>query len=362
VILSEPERRRFPARALAVVVAVVLVAGSLAFRQLVLEDDDNSGSGGGGNGGDGPLRVACVEELEDVCADLDAEIVVEPAGDTAARLVEVPEDEDADIDAWITYAPWPEIVDARREIAGVDPLLANTGEPIGRSPLVIAARQDRAAVLTAHCNGVVTWTCVGEVAGTPWTSIGGEETWGVVRPAHAEPLTSGTGLLVLGAVVASFVATPETDADHISRIDWEANDAFPGWFQNLERSVPVDAFTPGRDPLGTWLQRRLIGYDLVATTEAAALTSLAAAAPDIRDDATVLYPAPVATADVVLAPVAGGRNATGLEEDLTEALIAAGYRTDGNAPPGAPALPETDGLPTPGALDALRGLWEGVAR
>ena len=233
---------------------------------------------------------------------------------------------------------------------------------IARSPLVIAARQDRAAVLTAFCGGQVTWTCVGEVAGAPWTDIGGQETWGVVRPAHAEPLTSGAGLLVLGAAVASFVATPEVDADAVTPIDWDTNDAFPGWFQNLERTVPEEAFTPGRDPLGTWLQRRLIGYDLVGTTEAAALTSLAAAAPDIRDDATVLYPAPVATADVLLAPVAGGRDATGLEDDLTEALITAGYRVDGNAPPGAPVLPESDGLPAPGALDALRGLWERVAR
>ena len=83
----------------------------------------------------------------------------------------------------------------------------------------------------------------------------------------------------------------------------------------------------------------------------------------VRDSSTVLYPRPVATADVVLTPVAGGRNPSGLEDDLRDALADHGYRVDGStAPAGAPALGDTDGLPSAGALYAIRGLWAGVVR
>ena len=143
-----------------------------------------------------------------------------------------PRTTDADIDAWITYAPWAgnrgrAARDRRRRSAPrqhrrPDRALAprDRGPPgPGRGvDRVLRRRKSR-----GHASE--------RSPGTPWTDIGGEETWGVVRPAHAEPLTSGTGLLVLGAAVASFVATPEIDADAVSRIDWETNDAFPGWFQ-----------------------------------------------------------------------------------------------------------------------------------
>ena len=71
----------------------------------------------------------------------------------------------------------------------------------------------------------------------------------------------------------------------------------------------------------------------------------------------------MATADVVLTPVAGGRDPSDLEPDLRDALADRGYRVEGaDAPAGAPALGPTDGLPSAGALDALRGLWAGVVR
>jgi hypothetical protein len=69
------------------------------------------------------------------------------------------------------------------------------------------------------------------------------------------------------------------------------------------------------------------------------------------------------SADVVLTPVAGGRDPSDLEPDLRDALADRGYRVEGaDAPAGAPALGPTDGLPSAGALDALRGLWAGVVR
>ena len=74
----------------------------------------------------------------------------------------------------------------------------------------------------------MTWTCVGDRAGTPWSSFGGQETWGRVRPAHAEPETSAIGLLAVGQAVGDFVATDAIPVDRVTPIDWQSNDAFAG--------------------------------------------------------------------------------------------------------------------------------------
>ena len=156
----------------------------------------------------------------------------------------------------------------QRTAAGREPVLDDDIGPVARSPLVFVARKDRADVLAGACGGAVTWTCVGNRAGTPWSSFGGQETWGRVRPAHAEPVTSAIGLLAVGQAVGDFVATDEIPVDRVTPIDWQSNDAFAGWFQQLERSIPADAFVPGREPFDTWLQTRGTAYDLVMTTEA----------------------------------------------------------------------------------------------
>ena len=49
-------------------------------------------------------------------------------------------------------------------------------------------------------------------------------------------------------------------------------------------------------------------YDIVGTTEAEAGPRLARSARDRRDRVTLLYPAPVATADIVLRTDRGGRD------------------------------------------------------
>ncbi len=335
MIISEPPRRRFMGPLLALIAAIVMVGASVAIRQLVIEGDDDDTTADAPSSDD--LSIVCAVELAEVCARLDVGITLEPAGTTAAKIAagdEVP------YDAWVTFAP-----------------MTSTEEPAGRTPLILAARTDRAEVLTAHCGGTVTWTCIGEVAGEPWSAIGGEETWGAVKPAHADPVSSGLGRLVLGQAVASFLGTED-----FSLIDWQSNDAFPGWFQQLKQGVPASAFAVNADPFAAWLRQRLAGFDVVATTEAQAVTALATVAPDLRDRVTLIYPAPVATADVVLAPLAGGGGA--LADDLRDALEEQNYRVDDAPPDGAPAdapeLPATDGLPPTGVLEALSQLWEGI--
>lgn len=363
MIVSEPGRGRFPSRPLAVVAAALMIGASLAVRAFVIDDN---GSGGGSGERDGPFRVACAAELRAACEAVksgDVEVVVEPAGETEAALASAAGANEAGIDAWLTYAPSVGIVADARERAGLDPILGDPGEPLARSPLVLVARADRAGALRGTCGGEVTWACLGEAAGKPWPDAGGQETWGRVRPAHGHPRITGDGLLALGHAAGSYLATDEIGPDDVSRLDWETSDTFPGWFQRLERSIPVDAFDGG-DPFTRFLQTRLSAYDFVAMTEAAATTELARAAPDVRDAATVLYAAPVATADVVLVPV-GEAHPGDLAGDLRDALADAGFRVGGDPPPGAggaPGLPDTDGLPSPGALIALRDYWEDVVR
>jgi hypothetical protein len=82
---------------------------------------------------------------------------------------------------------------------------------------------------------------------------------------------------------------------------------------------------------------------------------------------TLLYPAPVATADVVFAKVTGrdtdvGDTVTG--DDGRAALARAGYRVDGEdraqGVPDKPALPDDSNLPPVDTLEALLQTWREV--
>lgn len=100
---------------LALVLAVAMIAGALVIR-------GGRGGDAGLLGGDDTLSVVCASELEAACRALgdDVEVVVEPAGVTAASLSAA--DATVDADAWLTLAPWPEIVAGNRQRAGLDTL------------------------------------------------------------------------------------------------------------------------------------------------------------------------------------------------------------------------------------------------
>jgi hypothetical protein len=91
-------------------------------------------------------------------------------------------------------------------------------------------------------------------------------------------------------------------------------------------------------------------YSAVATSEADAQRLLRGAD---RSDLTLLYPAPVATADLVVVPFAGHRADV---ERIRAALVDTCWR--GSACAGTTPLPEESGLPDPGLLDALRARWK----
>jgi hypothetical protein len=351
----------------AALVAVVMVLAALYVRGRIDE--------GGGSGGSA-VRLLCTTELESACTRLadhaDVAVTVEPAGTTAQSLATLPDARRGRVgfDAWLAPSPWPQLVDVRRRANGLAPMFATPSDPIGRSPLVLVVRADRKPVLEASppCNGKVDWKCVGAVAGRSWTELpGGQAAWGTVKPAHGDPTTGATALLVLSQASSEFLGKVD-----YSLADLEDNEQYLDWLSRIERAVPKlppSAASPFAEML---LQLPTATYDVVGTTEAEAGPGIAAAAPDRRKELTLLYPDPVVTADVVLAAVASGPrpdDAEGLAGDsnLAAALARTGWRVPGQS--GArgvrdtPALPRRPGLPDdPGALVALQETWRGVPK
>lgn len=297
-------------RVLALLAAAAMVAGSVAIRSRIEEDGEGATA----------LRVVCAAELGPVCDRVRgaADLTVEAAPVTADRLATA---DDPAIDGWLVPAPWPEIVDIRRRQRSLLPLFTDAGPPLARSRLVLVVRRD----LLARCGAAAEWKCLGEQAAT-----------GQARPSHANVRTNGLGVLLIGQATAAFFGR-----DDLSTIDLD-DPGFARWFRALELAAPPSL--SGGSPLDEMLGTNFASYNAVGTVEAEAEAVLAASA--IRDRAELLYPAPMATADVVLAGVGDG--ARRLRDPARRALGEAGWRTDGAG------LPATNGLPSPGFLDALR--------
>jgi hypothetical protein len=341
-------------RVLAVVAAAAMVAGSLALRSRLDRRESERSQ---------VLRLTCSTELEAACRQLERgdsrlQVSVEAAGSTADRLVAG--DADPGLDGWLVTAPWPDMVDLRRQARAQRPLFEGDRPVLARSPLVMVVAKDRAAALAPRCPGAsVGWRCLGDAAATDggWAAVGGRPEWGPVKPGHGSPATDGVGVLVLGQAVASWFG--RTD---LSTVDLE-DEGFQRWFTGLERAVPPSASSP----LTTLLVTGPAAVDAVGTTEAEAGPLLARSVR--RDSVALLYPSPMATADVVLATPTSGGPAESVARVVRgdagkAALAAAGWRVDGQrraeGVPDAPPLAAGDGLPPPGLLEALRARWREV--
>lgn len=348
-------------RLIAVAVAIALIFAAL----LIHGDIGGSGGGDSADHGDGTQRLLCSTEVATACDQLaqenGIEVDVQPAGDTVAQLSTL---SDADLralgyDGWLTLERDAAIVGDARARAQLEPAFDDVSEPIGRSPLLLAVWKERAAVLAKACGGELTWKCLGTVAGTRWASIGGDPGWGDVKPGHADPQTTAEGLAIIGQAASQYFGRVD-----LSLNDYE-DDAFLEWFTRLERAVPTGAADEA--PFERMLAAGPAAFDVVATTEAEAGPLLAAAAPDRRDAVTLLYPAPVATADVVYASIVGGDTDVGdtvTGDDGRSALAQAGFRVDGEdraaGVPDRPPLPKRSNLPGAGALEALLQTWREV--
>lgn len=302
------------------VAAVAMVVAALVFR--ASRDNDSSSDGSGA------LRIVCAAELGSACG----QFATEPAATTAARLSTSAR---ADLDGWLVPAPWPELVDQARARQQLDPLFLPAGSPVATSRLVLAIQRDPAQALPA-CASAPTWRCIGDAAGSHALKLG-----------HASPDTDPVGLLFLGQAVTGYFG--RTD---VSTVDLEADDTFQGWFTALERSVP--SFDD--DAMNTMLINPAM-FHAVATIAADAQLELRRAAPEIRDRVRLLYPAPMATADVVLAPV-GGDRAPRVRQLAASATTLAPFKTAGWDVPGKPA----GTTPSAGLLEALRQRWREVRR
>jgi hypothetical protein len=297
---------------LAVLAAVALVVGAVLIRNRII--DGNGGGGGGGDGGDGGVTLACVTELEEACAALadaedDVEVVVEDAGTTLEKLTAG----DSGYNGWLTFDPWPAVVAAGRPAQS----LGDPGAGLAAAELLIAVPDN-----ADPCGGPVTWRCLGENAAV---NVG------------LPPPESALGLLLLGNAVSGY----------FGRTDVFTNDfeepGFDSWYDNLTAADDRD------DPLGALLlvypPTRL--YDAVGTDRAQFDASVPGSRADGRLD--VAEPDPLASAVVVMAPVAGAGGGDRIAElagsdALAEALADLGW--DVGSSPSA-------NLPDPGVLYAL---------
>jgi Bacterial extracellular solute-binding protein len=321
-------------------------------------------------------NLVCVTELRTVCERLhaiapDLQVRVEDMSVTSATLTNPKFNMVTDkVDAWLVPQPVPTMVTDTRQRAGSEPILDTPSKVLARSPVVLTvwhrSRDDKAGreeTLQAACgNQPIAWPCLGTNAGRSWTEIGGLEAWGRVKPGHPSPGTSATGLLVLA----------QASGAQLGRADYARQDLFEpeylAWLTQLEQAIPTLTPSTG-SPLAQMLSEGPSTFDAAGSIEALAGPSIPISRE--KDRLSILYPSPVATADVVLAPVrgseSGGRVKNLLESDRAAVILAEnGWRVPGqpvaNGVRADLALPDGNGLPGAGVLAALLEAWSGAIR
>ncbi len=344
---------------LALAGAILMVAAALFVRDRI-EADEASDERDPGSEEAEELALLCDESLAGLCTDLERSfdelgVQVESGPRTLDRLGST-EPTGHEPVGWLTLAPLPEMLSENRSRAGLRTLWEPSGEAVARSPLVIAAWEDRAAVLAGSCaDETLGWRCIGDEASRPWAELGGEPRWGELTPGFDDPAEDTVGLLVLGQAASAYFGST----------DFAANDfgdgQFRPWITGLVDSVPRFPATSGT-PLTQMLAAGPSSYDLVGTTEAEAVPSVATSRE--ADSISISYPLPMATADVVLVTLSdrddGGRLRQIVESEDAATLFAEhGWRVPGLPPPdgaGDLSLPDSAGLPRAGVLEALRRL------
>ena len=311
--------------------------------------------------------LVCVTELRKVCDQIRSahptmSTRVEDAGVTYAALVAPNVTPDsAKIDAWLVPQPWPSMVEEKRGLAGLDPIFGDASGVLGRSPLVLAVWKDRLGALQKSCpQGSVDWKCLGTVAGKPWSDVGGEAAWGQVKPGHPAAANNATGLFVFAQATQQFLGNAT-----YARQDLEDGN-YRTWAGNLEQNIPT--FTPSSGTaLDQMLSQGRSAFDVAGSIEAFAGPAVSTSRD--KDNITILYPSPVATADLFVIALRGsdpgGRVKAVLESASSAQVLAQnGWRVAGQPSAtgvsGDPALPVGNGLPRAGVLQATRETWADI--
>ncbi len=304
----------------AAIAAIAVVIIAVVVRAAIDEGDGSPAHIGPGTvtGTSGPL-VACLPELAGPCSEIGGvRVRVEPWKQTLDTIGTAEEP-----DAWVTFAPF----DSMTRWSAPPASLAG-------SDLVIVTQPERADALVAGCAGAQLWTCIGNAAGGPWSAIGGQASWGPLRPGIDDPGTSTVGLLSLAAASTTFFGR----ADFTNR-DLTADDAFADWFVRLVSAVPANATS---DAL-TLLLQRPSALALAATTA----QRFEASVGSRRAQFTATYPGPMARAEVVLA-MRSAEFPAGALDRLRAALREAGWADAGSG---------ASQLPSGATLVRLAELW-----
>jgi hypothetical protein len=317
----------------AIALTVALILGAWLIRDRVIDDD------GGVAGDDEPPRtereIVCVSDLREACdalaGALDLDIRIEDAGATLDAFAD--QENDTDPPIWITMEPFAAMADMRVVIRG-GPEEFGERIAVASSAIALVVPSDRVAVLAAACGEPLDWRCIGDAAGNPWEDIGGEPSWGTVRPGFTS-VDRASGLLGVGAAVAGYFGDTTIVPD---------DPDFQRWARPLAEAVPASALT-GRTAIVT------------IETRPSALDIAVGAAAELSDpggtDLSLQYADPMIRADVVVAVPDGMTLPNGIVEELARLLVTEG-RWDS---PSAGADP----LPTALELLAIRGAWKALS-
>jgi hypothetical protein len=298
------------ARRLAAVAATIaLIVGAIVVRDRLIEGDGTSDTP---PSGDRDVLV-CATELADVCRTIELDgttVVIAEAGATLDELAS-----DGTPGLWMTFAPFPEMVDSLRVAARRPPLgLATT--PLASSPIALVVPAERSAAITAVCP-TPTWPCL---AGLDR------------RTGFARTTESGTGLLGVAQAALGYSPTGGLPA----------NDAqFEVWLRNLVTSVSPSQLSGGTGTAIDTIQSRPSSMDIAVGAEAQLSDAN-------RSKFDVTYAEPMIRADVVLAALPGTSIPSNLTDQLSDALVDAGW-----------ARADASGVAIdPSTLLAIRALWE----
>lgn len=323
-------------RILAVVLAIGLIAGAIALRA-ALDGDD------GANGSDGPtttrqgrrLEVWCLEDLRAPCEEAlagDVSLTIGSMEDAMVRLAAADVDDDLP-DAWVTFAPLPEMAkDAVARAGGPADSIATSTAFVATTHLIVATRPDRAALLGAACVEPALWRCLGEIAGTKWLDLGGPESFQAIKPAFGDPTRSATALMAWASAVGHYLGR-----EAFSINDVNADDAFTAWGRNLRAADPLGG---QGDPLAELVLSR-VQRDVAGGTEAA-FSQL---------NGLTRVGEPYGRVDALLCGFAGTTVPEAFQQRLLAALVAAGW---------SPADPTTAPASRPGftTFVALQNTWK----
>lgn len=304
-------------RLLAVLVAVGLIAAAFLYR--TRDDDGLAGPRDDGK----PRIVVCSTELAEVCQALEDEaepiqVRVEPAWLTFDRLSNEGE---VDLDVWIAAGQWSEMLDERRRRNQQQPIFEDAVALAG-TPLAVAIYNDDLAKLP--CASAPTWACIGDAAASG------------IRLGAPDPDSEASGIAVVAATTGGYVgeaefASNDLDASQQARV--------------TDLSRRLDAH------VGTTLATMLTTPALLdARADLKAMIDPVVATAASRDRVAVVVPDPEAIVSATAAGV-GDRG-----DDVVQLLRGILERLLGEAGWGPPPDAKSDGLPSPGVFEALRGL------